>query len=85
MCNVLAPLFHIFTEHAEEWRFHTGEKVLVRFCSVHEFRGEEIVRWWDYPDLDALLNNAPKWWLDHIMEGYEGGPSPSTLDETASR
>jgi ketosteroid isomerase-like protein len=64
----------VITEHAEEWRFHTGERAVVRFCSVHEFRDDLIVRWWDYPDLDALLNNAPKWWLDHIMAGYEGGP-----------
>ena len=42
---------------------------------MHEFRGNEIVRWWDYPDLDALLGSAPQWWLDHIMAGYEGGPS----------
>lgn len=66
----------VITEHAEEWRFHTGERALVRFCSVHEFEpgGDRIVRWWDYPDLNALLDNAPQWWLDHIMEGYAGGP-----------
>jgi limonene-1,2-epoxide hydrolase len=64
----------VITEHAEEWRFHTGERAVVRFCSVHEFEGDRIVRWWDYPDLDALLDNAPAWWLDHIMAGYEGGP-----------
>jgi len=66
----------VMTEHAEEWRFHTGEVAVVKFVSVHEFRDDKIVRWWDYPDLDALLSNAPKWWLDHIMAGYEGGPPP---------
>ena len=27
----------VITEHAEEWRFHTGEVALVKFVSVHEF------------------------------------------------
>ena len=77
--NVLADERLVMTEHAEEWRFHTGEVCVVKFVSVHEFDDDAlIVRWWDYPDLDALLNGAPQWWLDHIMTGYAGGPEPDS-------
>jgi limonene-1,2-epoxide hydrolase len=69
--NVLADERLVMTEHAEEWRFHTGEVALVRFVSVHELDPDgRIVRWWDYPDLNTLLAQAPQWWLDHIMQGY---------------
>ena len=69
--NVLAGDGLVMTEHAEEWRFHTGEVALVKFVSVHEFDSEGlIIRWWDYPDLNTLLEQAPKWWIAHIMEGY---------------
>jgi len=69
--HVLSNDTLVMTEHAEEWRFHTGEVALVKFVSVHEFDAEgRIVRWWDYPDLNTLLEQAPKWWIDHIMEGY---------------
>jgi len=33
-------------------------------------REVRVIRWWDYPDLNTLLEQAPKWWIDHIMEGY---------------
>lgn len=61
----------VFTEHAEEWHWPTGERVVVPFVSVHEIRDGKIVRWWDYPDLQKLLNAAPKWWVEHIMKGYK--------------
>lgn len=60
----------VMTEHAEEWQWHTGERVLVRFVSVHHIVDGKILRWHDYPDLQALLTGAPQWWLDHIMQGY---------------
>lgn len=66
----------VVTEHGEEWRWPTGESVLVPFVSVQEIRDGVIVRWWDYPDLQRLLAAAPAWWIEHIMAGYEGGPSP---------
>ena len=63
----------VMTEHAEEWHWHTGETVLVRFVSVHHIVDGKIVRWHDYPDLQALLSAAPQWWMDHIMQGYTRG------------
>ena len=61
----------VFTEHAEEWHWPTGERVVIPFVSVHEIRDGKIVRWWDYPDLQKLLNAAPKWWVEQIMKGYK--------------
>jgi ketosteroid isomerase-like protein len=65
------------TEHAEEWFWSTGERFVVRFASVHEVDADgRIVRWFDYPALQGLLNAAPAWWIEHIMNGYAGGPAP---------
>lgn len=61
----------VITEHSEEWTWHTGESVLLRFCSVQEFEDGLVTRWWDYVDLSLLLNAAPDWWTEHIMKGYK--------------
>jgi ketosteroid isomerase-like protein len=61
----------VFTEHAEEWHWPTGERVVIPFVSVHEIHDGKIVRWWDYPDLQKLLGAAPQWWIEHIMKGYK--------------
>ena len=61
----------VFTEHAEEWHWPSGETVTIKFASVHEIRDGKIVRWWDYPDLGRLLGAAPQWWLEHIAKGYK--------------
>lgn len=66
----------VMTEHAEEWTWHTGENVTIKFASVHELADGLITRWWDYPDLQKLIGAAPQWWIDHILGGWEGGPAP---------
>jgi limonene-1,2-epoxide hydrolase len=60
----------VVVEHTEEWRWHTGESVVLPFVSVHEVRGDTIVRWHDYWDLQTLMGAAPAWWVEHIMGGY---------------
>ena len=61
----------VITEHAEEWVFHTGERIVHPFASVMVFDGDgKITRWWDYSNLPNLLDNAPAWWLEHIAAGY---------------
>jgi limonene-1,2-epoxide hydrolase len=55
------------TEHVEHWEWPTGERVSLPFVSMQEFRGEHIVRWWDYWDLATLMNAAPAWWVEHNM------------------
>ena len=61
----------VVTEHAETWRWKTGESVTLPFVSVHELRDGMIVRWWDYWDLQTLLGAAPAWWIEHIMVGWK--------------
>jgi hypothetical protein len=34
---------------------------------MQEIRNGMFVRWWDYWDLATLMNNAPAWWVEHIM------------------
>ena len=60
----------VVTEHAETWHWHTGEQVTLPFVSVQELRDGAIVRWWDYWDLQTLMNAAPDWWIEHITRGY---------------
>jgi limonene-1,2-epoxide hydrolase len=60
----------VVTEHAETWHWHTGEEVTLPFVSVQELRGSHIIRWWDYWDLQTLMNGAPEWWIAHIAQGY---------------
>jgi ketosteroid isomerase-like protein len=60
----------VVTEHSETWHWHTGEQVVLPFVSVHELRDGVIVRWWDYWDLQTLMNAAPAWWIEHVAEGY---------------
>lgn len=69
--HIIAEGNLVVTEHAEEWHWKSGESVVVPFVSVHEFRGDgKIVRWWDYPHLQKLLDAAPQEWIEHIMKGY---------------
>lgn len=60
----------VVTEHSETWHWHTGEQVTLPFVSVHQFRDGAIARWWDYWDLQTLMNAAPDWWIEHIAQGY---------------
>ena len=60
----------VVTEHAEEWHWESGEKVVLPFVSVHEFRDGELIRWHDYWDFGTLMNAAPQWWLEHVAKGY---------------
>jgi ketosteroid isomerase-like protein len=58
----------VVTEHVEIWDWPSGEHAELPFVSMHEVRDGRIVRWWDYWDMATLMNNAPAWWVEHIME-----------------
>jgi limonene-1,2-epoxide hydrolase len=60
----------VITEHAETWHWHTGEEVTLPFVSVHQLHDGKIMRWWDYWDLQTLMNAAPVWWIEHVAQGY---------------
>jgi ketosteroid isomerase-like protein len=59
----------VVTEHVEHWEWSTGERMTSPFVSMHEVRDGKFVRWWDYWDLATMMNVAPAWWIEHIMEG----------------
>ena len=61
----------VILEHSEEWHWPSGETLVLPFVSVFELRDGLIARWWDYWDLGTLMNAAPQWWIDHIMQGYQ--------------
>jgi limonene-1,2-epoxide hydrolase len=60
----------VVTEHVETWHWDGGEQVALPFVSVQELRGPSIVRWWDYWDLQTLMQAAPDWWIEHVAQGY---------------
>jgi ketosteroid isomerase-like protein len=57
----------VVTEHVEIWDWPSGEHAELPFVSMMQLRDGQIVRWWDYWDLATLMNNAPPWWVEHIM------------------
>ena len=61
----------VITEHVEDWAWHTGESVSLRFCSVQEVRNGKVDRWWDYFDLGVIMNAAPAWWIEQVAAGYK--------------
>ena len=57
----------VIWEHMERWMFHTGEVIDHPFVTVMEVRDGKISRWHDYSHIGHLIDNAPQWWLDHII------------------
>jgi ketosteroid isomerase-like protein len=58
----------VMTEHTERWIFHTGEVIDHSFVSVTELRDGKICRWHDYSNIPNITDNAPAWWLEHIVQ-----------------
>src|SRR5687767_15077824 len=56
----------VMTEHAETWRWHTGEQVTLPFVSVQVVDGDVIALWKDYWDYSTLLSAAPQWWQERL-------------------
>ena len=57
----------MITEHAETWRWTTGESVTLPFVSVQRIEGEHIALWRDYWDYATLTAAAPDWWMERLM------------------
>jgi limonene-1,2-epoxide hydrolase len=60
----------VVTEHVEHWKWPTGETLDLPFVSVQVLSDQKITRWWDYWDMQTLMNAAPAWWVEHVMQGY---------------
>ena len=72
--NMICENNLVVTEHVEQWHFHTGEIIDHPFTSVMEITDGLISRWHDYSHLGNLLDQAPQWWLDHIIVGWRDNP-----------
>jgi len=66
--NLVAEGDLVMTEHTERWHFHTGEVVDHPFVSVTQLRDGRICRWHDYSNIANLVENAPRWWLEHMKD-----------------
>ena len=57
----------VMTEHAETWRWPTGETVTLPFVSVQRVTDGVIARWKDYWDYQTLMQGAPPGWQEQLM------------------
>lgn len=69
--RVVAEGNTVMLEHTETWHFETGEKLTNHFVSVHEVHGGKITLWRDYWDLNTMMAQAPKWWIERLAEHAE--------------
>jgi limonene-1,2-epoxide hydrolase len=60
----------VVTEHTEDWCFADDHVVALPFVSIQVIDRGRISLWRDYSNMDTLLSQAPKWWLDHIMQAW---------------
>jgi len=70
--NMIAEGDLVMTEHTERWHFHTGEVIDHSFVSVTQLRDGKIFRWHDYSNIPNITDNAPAWWLEHIITVSSG-------------
>ena len=69
--RVVAEGDSVLVEHTETWHFETGEQLTNQFVTVHEVRDGKISLWRDYWDLDTMMAQAPKWWIERIARHSE--------------
>lgn len=66
--RVVAEGESVLVEHTETWHFETGEKVTNHFVSVHQVKDGKIALWRDYWDMNTLMSQAPRWWIEEIAK-----------------
>ncbi len=69
--RVVAEGDSVLVEHTETWHFETGEQLTNRFVTVHELRDGKVALWRDYWDLNTMMAQAPKWWIERIARHSE--------------
>ena len=68
---IIASGRYVVTEHSETWTWEPGVSVYLPFTSVMEVADGRVDRWWDYLDLQTLMNAAPAWWVEAVAGGYK--------------
>ena len=71
----------VVVEHTETWHFETGEKLVNQFVTVHEVKDGQITLWRDYWDLNTMMGQAPKWWIEQLA-GFD--PTTFSQDDGSS-
>ena len=66
--RVVAQGDSVVIEHTETWHFPTGEKLVNDFVTIHEVRGGKIRLWRDYWDINRMMAQAPKWWIESLAK-----------------
>jgi limonene-1,2-epoxide hydrolase len=66
--RVVAEGDNVVVEHTEVWHFATGEVLRNDFVTVHEVRDGKILLWRDYWDLNTMMAQAPKWWIERLAQ-----------------
>ncbi len=66
--RVVAEGDSVVVEHTETWHFVTGEVLSKDFVTIHEVKGGKIRLWRDYWDLNTMMAQAPKWWIERLAE-----------------
>jgi limonene-1,2-epoxide hydrolase len=60
----------VLVERTEVWHHPTGERASLPVMAVFRFRGDEIVLWRDYWDMNTLIQQQPAGWLERITASY---------------
>ena len=66
--RIVAEGQSVVLEHTEVWHFHTGEVVRNPFVTIHEVEGGRIRLWRDYWDLNTMMAQAPRWWIERLAK-----------------
>ena len=69
--RVVAENESVVVEHTETWHFETGEVLKNQFVTVHVVKEGKIALWRDYWDMNTMLSQAPKWWIERIAKYSE--------------
>ncbi len=64
--RVVAEGESVVVEHTETWHFETGESLRNPFVTIHVVRDGKIALWRDYWDLNGMMSQAPRWWIERL-------------------
>ncbi len=66
--RVVAEGDTVVIEHTETWHFGTGESLKNDFVTIHEVKDGKIQLWRDYWDLNTMMAQAPRWWIERLAQ-----------------
>ncbi len=70
--RVVAEGSSVVVEHTETWHFETGESMRNPFVTIHEVENGKITLWRDYWDVNGMMSQVPKWWVESLAKRSQG-------------